>query len=51
MGAHQMFRQLGEACRTETELYLNKDRDADDFAGRLGHYGNLLVGNLHSHLS
>jgi hypothetical protein len=49
MGAHQMFRQLGEICRSDIELYLNKDREAGDFAGRLGHYGNLLVGNLHGH--
>lgn len=49
MGAHQMFRQLGKICRSETELYLNKDRDADEFAVRLGHYGNLLVGNLQGH--
>lgn len=51
MGAHQMFRHLGEVCRSETELFLNKDRNVDDFSGRLGHYGNLLVRNLHGHHS
>ncbi|MCG6904388.1 MAG: hemerythrin domain-containing protein [Rhodobacter sp.] len=49
MGAHQMFRQLGELTRSETELYLNKDRDADDYAARLAYYGDLLVRNLHGH--
>lgn len=49
MGAHGMFRQLGELCRTETELYLDGGRDLQDYAARLGHYGNLLVANLHGH--
>ena len=49
MGAHQMFRQLAEVTRTETEKYLDKSRDPDDFAGRLSIYGNLLVRNLHGH--
>ncbi|MEP5089261.1 MAG: hemerythrin domain-containing protein, partial [Paracoccaceae bacterium] len=51
MGAHQMFRKIGEICRSETELYLDHERDAADFAGRLGHYGNFLVANLHGHHS
>ncbi len=49
MGAHQMFRRLGDITRSETERYLDKTRDADDFAGRLSVYGNLLVRNLHGH--
>ncbi|KMW59815.1 hypothetical protein AIOL_004799 [Candidatus Rhodobacter oscarellae] len=49
MGAHQMFRQLGEVTRKEAEGYLDKTRDPEDFAGRLGVYGNLLVRNLHGH--
>lgn len=49
MGAHQMFRQLGEIVQGETELYLAKDRDPDAYAARLSRYGNLLVGNLHGH--
>jgi len=51
MGAHQMFRQLGEITQKETERYLDKDRDPDDFAGRLAYYGDLLVRNLHGHHS
>ena len=49
MGAHQMFRQLAEVTRTETEGFLDKTRDAHDFAGRLSVYGNLLVRNLQGH--
>lgn len=49
MSAHTMFRQLGEISRTETELYLDKGRDADGYAERLSEYGNLLVRNLHGH--
>ena len=49
MGAHTMFRRLGGVTRTETEGYLDKTRDPDDFAGRLSVYGNLLVRNLHGH--
>lgn len=49
IGAHHMFRQLGELCRSDTELYLDNNRDAHDFAGRLGHFGGLLVANLHGH--
>ncbi|MDD9923178.1 MAG: hemerythrin domain-containing protein [Boseongicola sp.] len=49
MGAHQMFRKLAAVNRTETEAYLDKSRDPDDFAGRLSVYGNLLVRNLHGH--
>lgn len=49
MKAHQMFRQLAEVTRTETEGFLDKTRDPNDFAGRLSIYGNLLVRNLHGH--
>jgi len=49
LGAHQMFRQLAELVRTDTELYLGKGRDAQDYAGRLSYYGNALVRNLHGH--
>lgn len=49
LGAHQMFRRLGELVRSETELYLDKSREPDDFAGRLSYYGNALVANLHGH--
>lgn len=49
LGAHQMFRRLGELVRSETELYLDKSREPDDFAGRLSYHGNALVANLHGH--
>ncbi len=49
MGAHEMFRQLGEIAVSETELYLTKGREPDAFAARLSEYGNLLVHNLHGH--
>jgi hypothetical protein len=49
LGAHQMFRKLGSIVRTDTERFLDKDRDARDFAARLSHYGGILVGNLHGH--
>ncbi|TDT76902.1 hemerythrin HHE cation binding domain-containing protein [Litoreibacter halocynthiae] len=49
MGAHDMFRQLGREVRLNTQSYLNKDRSAEDSAGRLAYYGNLLVRNLHGH--
>lgn len=49
MGAHTMFRRLGAVVRTEAESFLDNHRDADDFAGRLSIYGNLLVRNLHGH--
>ena len=34
LGAHQMFRQLGELVRLETEHYLDRSREPDDFAAR-----------------
>lgn len=49
LGAHQMFRQLGELVRLETEYYLDRSREPDDFAARLSYYGNALVANLHGH--
>ncbi|WP_171181254.1 hemerythrin domain-containing protein [Ruegeria sp. HKCCD8929] len=49
LGAHQMFRRLGAIVRSDAENYLDKERDARDFAGRLSHYGGILVGNLHGH--
>lgn len=49
MGAHQSFRQLGEIARGETELYLTKGRDPQEFAARFAEFGNLLVRNLHGH--
>jgi iron-sulfur cluster repair protein YtfE (RIC family) len=49
LGAHQMFRRLGEIMRTSAEGYLDKSSTADDFAIELGYYGNILVNNLHGH--
>jgi len=49
MGAHSMFRQLGEITRVETENYLSKTRAPEEFCARLAHYGNMLTGNLHGH--
>lgn len=49
MGAHQMFRQLADLSRAETERYMDKSRAPEDFAARLAYYGDLLVRNLHGH--
>lgn len=49
LGAHQMFRHLGQIIRTETEQFLDKSRDADAFAERLSYYGDMMVRNLHGH--
>lgn len=49
LGAHQMFRNLGQAVRKDAESYLNGDRDAEDFAARLSYRGGALVSNLHGH--
>ncbi|QMU59261.1 MAG: hemerythrin domain-containing protein [Boseongicola sp.] len=49
MGAHDMFRQLAELVRADTELYLDKTRSPEEFAARLSYFGNLMVRNLHGH--
>lgn len=49
MGAHQMFRQLSNITRSDAEQFLNNDLDRDVYVGRLGHFGTLLVRNLHGH--
>ncbi|GAA6182398.1 hypothetical protein NBRC116594_38360 [Shimia sp. NS0008-38b] len=49
LGAHRMFRQLAEVIRTDAEVFLDGEREANDYAARLGHYGNMLVRNLHGH--
>lgn len=51
MHAHQGFRMLAERVRADTELLLNKDMAADDYAARLSFLGGRLVGNLHGHHS
>ena len=49
LSAHQGFRQLAGIVRKETERYLDKSREPDEYAGRLSYYGGILVGNLHGH--
>ncbi len=49
LGAHQMFRRLGDLVRSETESYLDEARTSRDYAARLRHYGGNLVGSLHGH--
>lgn len=49
MGAHQMFRRLGEIVHQSTEKAVERDMDSKIYAGRLAQYGNLLVRNLHGH--
>lgn len=49
LGAHQMFRRLGKLVRTETELYLDRTRQPEDYSARLSYYGDALVQNLHGH--
>jgi iron-sulfur cluster repair protein YtfE (RIC family) len=49
LGAHKMFRQLGQITRKETERYIDKASTPDDFAARLSYYGDILVRNLHGH--
>lgn len=49
LGAHKMFRRLGELVRLDAEAYLDKQRAPEDYAKRLSFYGNQLVGNLHGH--
>ncbi|WP_271844026.1 hemerythrin domain-containing protein [Cognatishimia sp. SS12] len=49
MGAHGMFRQLAELIVTDTQALLDKASDPTRYASRLGHFGNLLVRNLHGH--
>jgi hypothetical protein len=49
MGAHSMFRQLGRISLSDTETFLDKGMSVDAYAGRLAHFGDLLVRNLHGH--
>ena len=49
LGAHWTFRQLSAGIRKDTESYLEGDMGALDYARRLSHRGNALVGNLHAH--
>ena len=49
IGAHQMFRDLGEAIRVETEHFIDKTRSSENFADSLSRFGNGLVRTLHGH--
>ncbi|MDU8928380.1 hemerythrin domain-containing protein [Alisedimentitalea sp. MJ-SS2] len=49
LGAHQMFRRLGNLVRSETEGDLDRARDPEDYAARLSYFGDALVRNLHGH--
>ena len=49
LAAHQMFRDLGRVIRSETETYLDRNREAEDYAARLSYYGDAMVRNLHGH--
>jgi len=49
LGAHQMFRQVAERVRLDTEAVLNKDIALGDYVGRLSYFGGNLVANLHGH--
>ncbi|SLN34975.1 hypothetical protein PSA7680_01656 [Pseudoruegeria aquimaris] len=49
MGAHQMFRDLGALTEDDTRSVAAGEMELARFAGRLSHFGGLLVANLHGH--
>lgn len=49
IGAHRGFRQLGSFILTDTQAFLDQEKEARSYAGHLGYYGNMLVRNLHGH--
>ena len=49
LAAHRMFKQLAAAVTTDTETYLHRNHDPEDYAARLSYRGNALVWNLHGH--
>ena len=46
---HLMFRKLGGLLIAETEAVIDKQNDAERFARAIGHYGSMLVNQLHGH--
>ncbi|MEJ6708196.1 MAG: hemerythrin domain-containing protein [Amylibacter sp.] len=44
-----MFDRLANIVEKDTQTYLDRDSDVQDYAGRLGYFGNQLVANLHGH--
>jgi hypothetical protein len=51
LGAHQMFRDLGNHIETQTQRILDKDIDEDRYLNTLNRYGTALIQNLHGHHS
>ena len=49
MGAHELFRRLGDITRKNCETFLDKNVEMDGFVSKLGYYGNMLVRHLHAH--
>ncbi|WGI20818.1 hemerythrin domain-containing protein [Amylibacter sp. IMCC11727] len=49
LGAHVMFGRLADIVEKDTQTQLDRNSDLRDYVGRLGHFGNLLVANLHGH--
>lgn len=49
LGAHQMFRRLAALVRSDTERFLDRTMDPEEFSDRLWRSGGRLVGNLHGH--
>ena len=46
---HMMFRKLGVLLQDESRNLLDGQTDADRFARAVGHYGGMLVNQLHGH--
>lgn len=49
LGAHQMFREVAERVRLDTQAVLDKEIALGDYVGRLSYFGGNLVSNLHGH--
>ena len=49
LGAHQMFRQLGEILLSKTQRFMDNQIDGADYVTGLGQYGDMLIRNLHGH--
>ena len=51
MGAHNGFRQLSSINKEICEDWIDKNADDEKLIRYLGHYGDLLIRNLHGHHS
>ena len=49
LGAHQMFRQLGEILLSKTQRFMDNQIDGAGYVTGLGQYGDMLIRNLHGH--